>query len=120
MIISGDNAKKTHTDNAKGGVGFITGFQYVGEGARPNPTRVAMAAVNTIRPGYSLGYHAHETNEEVFFILEGQGIYLDNDGQEYPVTKGDFTICRQGEKHGMFNRSDAPLVFAAVIVDSGQ
>ena len=120
MIIKSQDAQKTAIEKPKGGEGVINGVQYINDTRRPNPTRVAVAAINTLLNGSGLGFHAHETNEEVFFILEGQGVYTDNDGKEYTVGKGDFTICRQGEKHGLFNRTDTPLVFAAVIIDAGQ
>jgi mannose-6-phosphate isomerase-like protein (cupin superfamily) len=108
------------TEKPKGGDGIMTGVQYINADSRPNPTRIWMATINTLPPGAGLAFHAHEVNEECFFILEGDAVYTDGDGKEYPITKGDFTLCRQGEKHGIYNKSSAPLVFAAVIMDSGQ
>lgn len=120
MIIYNQAAPRVVIEKPKGGEGVNNSVSFVGADSRPNPTRVAMAAINSLPPGSGLGFHVHEINEELYFFLEGQGVYTDNDGKEYPVGKGDFTLCRQGEKHGIFNKSDEPLVFASVIVDSGQ
>ena len=120
MIIKNQAAHRTATEKPKGGAGVINAVGFVTAGNRPDHTKFSLGSLNTLPPGAGVGNHAHEGNEEAYFILEGDGVYIDSDGQEYPVAKGDFTLCREGESHGLFNKSSAPLVFAAVIVDGGQ
>ena len=120
MIITTENAQKTVNEKFRGGEGVLHGIQFINPGSRPNPTRVAIAAVSTLPKGSSIGFHAHETNEEIFFILDGQGVWTEGDGSEHVVAKGDFAMCQQGGKHGIGNREDAPLVFAHVVIDAGQ
>ena len=40
-------------------------------------------------------FHAHRVNEEVFFVLEGEGQVRIGD-QEYPIRKGDVIACPPG------------------------
>ena len=60
--------------------------------------------------------HAHRVNEEMFFVLEGQGEVRIGD-KKYPVSQGDFIACPPGgpeTAHQIFNSSDADLKFLAV------
>ena len=69
----------------------------------------------TLNPGCSIGYHIHETDSELFYILRGTGVYSDN-GELRTVTAGDVTICPAGTGHGIANESDELLELVAVIV----
>jgi mannose-6-phosphate isomerase-like protein (cupin superfamily) len=120
LILTNENAVKSVTEKAKGGVGHVSHLHFINAKNRPDSTRVAMAAINTIPVGSSLGFHIHDNDEEVYLILEGQGLYTDSNRQQYPVKTGDFTLARQGEGHALLNTGETPLVFAAVIVDSGK
>ena len=69
----------------------------------------------TLNPGCSIGYHVHEGNAELFYILKGTAEYSDN-GTVKQVTAGDVTICPDGEGHGIANRTDEVVELIAVIV----
>ena len=52
--------------------------------------------ITIVPPGKrAFPYHLHHTNEEMFFILEGEGTLRYND-EEFPVKKGDFIACPAG------------------------
>lgn len=70
-----------------------------------------------IEPGNSIGEHAHEGDNEIFYFLEGTGEYDDN-GTVVQVGPGDTTICNDGEKHSLKNIGDVPLKFIALILYS--
>ena len=72
-------------------------------------------SVITLEPGCSIGYHVHEGDSELFYILKGTGVYNDG-GTEVTVHPGDVAICPPGTGHSMANRTDEVLEFAAVIV----
>ena len=60
--------------------------------------------------------HAHRVNEEMFFILEGEG-EVRIGGKAWPVRQGDFVACPPGgpeTAHQIFNSSKAELKFLAV------
>ena len=69
----------------------------------------------TLKPGCSIGYHVHETDAELFYILAGTGVYSD-DGTETDVWAGDVAICETGHGHSIANTGEDTLEFVAVIV----
>ena len=69
----------------------------------------------TLEPGCSIGYHVHDKDAELFYILKGTAEY--NDGGEIKtVTAGYVTICPTGTGHGIANRTDETVELVAVIV----
>ena len=61
-----------------------------------------------VEPGnYAYGYHYHEANEEVFYIISGTGVVRTLDG-ELPVKAGDVIGFPTGEKgaHVIKNESE--------------
>jgi mannose-6-phosphate isomerase-like protein (cupin superfamily) len=63
----------------------------------------------------SIGYHSHEDEEEVFYIMSGSGKATEDD-QEYEVTAGDAILVGGGRGHTIRNDSDEPLQILAVIL----
>ena len=68
-----------------------------------------------LNPGCSIGYHVHETDSELYYILKGTAEY-NNNGVPVTVTEGDLTICEPGTGHGLANRGTEPVEFIALIV----
>ncbi len=66
-------------------------------------------------PGCSIGFHVHENDSELFYILRGKARYSDN-GTEVTVTAGDVTITPKGTGHGIENIGDEPVELIALIV----
>ena len=60
-------------------------------------------------------YHKHHANEELFFILDGEGLLRMN-GEEFPVRAGDFIAAPPGPEHAhqLINNSQAPLKYLSV------
>jgi uncharacterized cupin superfamily protein len=72
--------------------------------------------VTIVPPGKrSFPYHAHRGNEEMFFILEGEGSVRIN-GETHKIRKGDFISLPPGKDsaHQIVNDSAAPLRYLAV------
>ena len=69
----------------------------------------------TLDKGCSIGLHTHTKETEYYFILAGEGIVTEADGDK-PVSKGDVVITGDGESHAIRNEGTAPLVFIALIV----
>ena len=72
--------------------------------------------VTVIPPGKrAFPYHAHRGNEEMFFILEGEGS-VRIAGATHKVRKGDFISLPPGRDsaHQIVNDSKAPLRYLAV------
>ena len=72
--------------------------------------------VTILPPGKkAFPYHAHRGNEEMFFILEGEGS-VRIDGETHTIRKGDFISLPPGRDsaHQIINDSTAPLRYLAV------
>lgn len=71
----------------------------------------------TLKPGCGIGYHVHEKDSELFYILKGNPIYSDN-GTETELHAGDVTITPAGSGHAIRNPEGAAedAEFVALIV----
>jgi quercetin dioxygenase-like cupin family protein len=69
----------------------------------------------TLQPGCSIGFHIHDKDAELFYILSGSAEYNDN-GNCVTVSAGDVTICPTGTGHGIANHTDQVVELIAVIV----
>ena len=93
-----------------GGAGEAAMTLPFGRGTLPqNVVRVTLA------PGAGCGEHTHETDGELFYVLEGELTFLE-DGQEYVLHPGDCEYCADGHSHGVVNRSDRPGSYLAVML----
>jgi len=74
-------------------------------------------SLTVVPPGKrAFPFHCHHVNEEMFFVLEGQGIVRIGD-REYPLRKGDLIAAPAGGRetaHQIVNTSDAELRYLAI------
>ncbi len=68
----------------------------------------------TIQPQESIGFHEHVDEEEIIYIISGQGETSDN-GEIVIVNPGDSTMTPAGKKHSMKCISKEPLVILIII-----
>ena len=54
--------------------------------------------VFTVEPGGNTPHHAHPY-EHMNFIIEGQGVLVNEAGEEQPLKAGDFALVYPNEKH---------------------
>ena len=76
-----------------------------------------MFAKVRIPAGCALGVHQHVGNNETYHIIQGRGLYTDND-KTYEVKAGDTTFCADGDKHGIETVGDEDLIFIALIIST--
>lgn len=70
------------------------------------------AAFYEIPPGKAnYPYHYHMANEEVFYIIQGAGIFRTPDGDR-EIAAGDLVVCSTGEKsaHKLINTSRTEML----------
>ncbi len=68
-----------------------------------------------IKPGCSIGLHRHDEEEEIFYILEGEGL-VDDNGTRQTVKAGDVILTGDGAAHSIENAGTTDLVLVAVIL----
>jgi quercetin dioxygenase-like cupin family protein len=60
--------------------------------------------VFTLEPGGNTPYHSHPY-EHMNFIIEGQGVLVNEAGEEQKLKAGDFALVNPDEKHQYKNNS---------------
>lgn len=72
-------------------------------------------------PGASIGYHRHETIEELYVIMNGAG-RITVDGETADVGSGDAILNVLGGAHGLYNPTgeDLELFAVAVCMEKGR
>ena len=106
MIIEFDKLEETRLPQFKGGEGDTI--------ARMREDELGKIMYGRLEPGSSIGFHKHETNSEIIYILSGTADFLYDDGTEQTRAGG----CHYGPKghsHSMINNGDVDLVFFAVV-----
>lgn len=67
----------------------------------------------TLYPGSSIGTHPHEGDEEIYFVISGQGV-MTVDGEEQAIGPGSAVLTRSGSTHGLCNSGPGELrIFVA-------
>jgi mannose-6-phosphate isomerase-like protein (cupin superfamily) len=57
-----------------------------------------------LKPGVTIGIHTHESDEEYYYILSGNGI-MTLDGENHQVGPGDIAAVFPGGSHALMNDS---------------
>jgi mannose-6-phosphate isomerase-like protein (cupin superfamily) len=78
-------------------------------------SKTRLCARMTLAPGSSIGYHDHVNEEEVYVIVSGTGIVVE-DSQRFPVAAGDTILTGNGAGHSIEATGTAPLVILATIM----
>ena len=100
-------------EHAAGGEGSLEKYHIVS--AEELNGHGKMFAKIVLHPHSSIGWHQHVGNTEPYYILEGKGIFVDNDGSRSEVGHGDVCYIEVGQSHSLENPTDENLVFIALI-----
>ena len=74
-----------------------------------------MYAKVVLQPGSTIGWHQHIHETEPYYILSGEGTFIDNDKSKTTVHAGDICTIEPGQWHSMENNGQEDLVFMALI-----
>ena len=114
MIRRADECRIEYKEHMRDGDGTVQLTHFIAGPAELEEKGRLFAKI-TLNPGCSIGYHVHEPDAELFYILKGTAEYNDN-GEIRTVSAGDVTICPAGTGHGIANRTDEVVELVAVIV----
>ena len=113
MIRKAADCKKVYNEKMRGGNGIVEITNFATPDELNNKGR--LFANITLKPGCSIGYHVHENESELFYVMKGEAVYNDN-GTEVPVSAGDVMICPAGTGHGVANNGTEDAELCAVIL----
>ncbi len=74
-----------------------------------------MFAEVILKANASIGYHLHTDDAEAYYIVEGEGIFLDENEQRVSVEAGDLCLIKKGQSHGLENPTEEELKMIAVV-----
>lgn len=107
MVIDFNKIEEVANPQFKGGNGE-TLFRTANDGLN----KIMRGKLNV---GCSIGYHSHETNSEIIFIISGEACCRYDDGEER-LTTGQCHYCPKGHSHSLTNISTKePLIFFAMV-----
>ena len=115
MKIAADTAGILFLTELYGGKGTLTLHEFMGKEDLGGAGR--RMGIMTIPQHASIGPHTHTGEFESYYIMQGSGLYLDND-REYVLTRGDFVLCKDGDTHGISNPNPEDLVMYIVILNT--
>ena len=113
MIRKSQELTPEYRENMRGGEGTVELTSFVTPEEMNHKGR--LFGKITLNPGCGIGYHVHEADAELFYIISGTAEYNDN-GEIKTVSAGDVTICPTGTGHSICNKTDSVVELIATIV----
>ena len=114
MIRKKNECKVEFREHMRDGMGTVEITNFI-NGPEELCEKGRMFSRITLKSGCSIGFHVHEKDSELFYILSGEAEYNDN-GEIKTVTAGDVTVCPAGTGHGIANKGEETVELIAVIV----
>lgn len=103
----------TYAEHLGGGKGTARVYHIVSNENLKDAGRLYARVV--LDPGCSVGWHQHKGETEPYYILKGEGVFIDNDQSRTIVHPGDICTIEDGHFHSIENNSNEPLEFMALI-----
>ena len=113
MIKNFEDFKTELRENMRGGDGTVVVSSFVSAEELNGKGRLFGKIV--LKPGCGIGFHVHETDSELFYIIKGSAVYDDN-GTKTTVTAGNVTLTPAGTGHSIKNEGTEDVELIALIV----
>jgi quercetin dioxygenase-like cupin family protein len=73
-----------------------------------------LVGLNAFEPGQSHPLHAHHGMDKLYYVVEGEGVFL-LDGRQLPMRAGDLLVAPDNVAHGVHNSGSGRLLVLAVL-----
>ena len=113
MIKRKSAMRREPMEKARGGVGVAL-FDHILEKTEMR-TNCRMFTRIILEPGASIGYHKHEKEEDIYYIITGIATVCDN-GETRTVYPGEVVHTGDGDSHSIANDGQVPLEFMSIIL----
>lgn len=113
MIKKFEDFKTELRENMRGGDGTVTVTSFVS--AEELNEKGRLFGKITLKPGCGIGFHIHEKDSELFYIIKGTAVYDDN-GTKTTVSAGNVTLTPAGTGHAIKNEGEEDVELIALIV----
>ena len=115
MVTRFADREVNEKENIFGGAGKIFNRVIVSQETMYNKNRLFQHGY--LKRGDEVGWHVHNGDGEIYYILAGEGDFNDN-GTVVKVRAGDVCWTPDGEGHSLVCTSDEPLEMIALVVYS--
>ena len=106
MILHGhDNVEEEVGNNCHDGTGQFSVRTLLKEEFESS---LAYVRELVLKAHSSIGIHDHRGDEEIYYIVSGQGVMIVDD-EKRNVKPGDVILTKSGSSHGLINQSDQDL-----------
>jgi quercetin dioxygenase-like cupin family protein len=112
MIRQKDDVQIRKVSNAQGGKGDIFFYDWLLADEAQGHGRMFSKLV--IPSGCSIARHQHNGEFEAFYVLEGTATVTEGESI-VEVPAGGMNLCRDGDFHGVENKTDEDLVLMALV-----
>lgn len=118
MIRHADAMPVETREAMRGGRGTVT-MQHVFKSGEFT-ANARLCARLTLPPGASIGPHSHDTEDEVYIVIRGEGL-LDDGKTKSRIRAGDAVLTGNGESHALENpgKEDLELIAGILCYDGG-
>jgi len=113
MIHTQENYRTETRKNMRDGSGDVL-ITHLWDAEKDLKAPNRMVARITLNEGCSIGFHRHENEEEIFYILSGCA-EAEDDGKKVFLNAGDTILTGNGAGHAIANAGTKPLEILAVI-----
>jgi mannose-6-phosphate isomerase-like protein (cupin superfamily) len=113
MIRKSRDMEREVRERMRDGIGAVEILHVFRSGELKGHTR--LFARLRLPAGSSIGFHRHQGEEEIFYILSGRG-EVGEGGPATPVQPGDAVLTGDGAGHSIANAGPDPLELLAVIL----
>jgi mannose-6-phosphate isomerase-like protein (cupin superfamily) len=113
MIRRNADMQKEMRERMRGGIGTVEIVHIYRKEELRGKTR--LFARLRIPPGSSIGYHTHDGEEEVYYVLQGAATITEQ-GVTSSLGPGDAVLTGGGDGHSIANHGSEALELLAVIL----
>ena len=68
-----------------------------------------------IKPGQTLQKHYHHNSDDIWIVLQGEGIFYPQPNEEVPFKKGHVIVSKKDSCHGAKNTGDEDIIFVSIV-----
>ena len=72
-------------------------------------------SVWVIKPGQTLQKHFHSNSDDVWVVLQGEGVYYIEPDKEVPLHKGQVLVAPKNACHGLKNTGNEDIIFVGIV-----
>jgi quercetin dioxygenase-like cupin family protein len=73
-----------------------------------------LVGLNGFEPGQSHALHAHAGMDKMYYVIEGDGLFL-LEGRQLPMRAGELLVAPDGVPHGVTNTGTTRLLVLVVL-----